>query len=252
MNSDAIAYYALSSGRKPRTAGDLKNAPGIRLANGASQFFAASKGLSILLTYPDHCTSPRANFFHRNSFLEAIEHAEREQCALIVFDYFGLLARLKDKEDLLTHARIIKSGIVVYDSKLSINVSDMNGETLGVLLLSARKTKSMRSWAIKTGLENKKHKGGHPNKGSLARAQRRGSLFLKTGADRFAKRMQPTIDGIDTELKATGKSTFSAIAGKLNARGYTTRRGKQWRAQSVKRVRERSVEFSPKVDPRLK
>ncbi|MBL6945135.1 MAG: recombinase family protein [Rhodospirillales bacterium] len=52
--------------------------------------------------------------------------------------------------------------------------------------------------------------------------------------------MQPVVDGIDAELRAAGKSTISAIAEILNARGYTTRRGKQWRAQSVKRIIERS------------
>src|SRR5215207_5044701 len=45
---------------------------------------------------------------------------------------------------------------------------------------------------------------------------------------------------IMADLRASGASTLSAIAGGLNARGIPTARGRRWFATQVKRVLERA------------
>ena len=97
----------------------------------------------------------------------------------------------------------------------------------------AEKERKLISQRTRAALAAKKAQGVKlGNRTNLPAAQAIGHAAMRAGADNFAERVAPIIDG----LRKAGISSHVALAEALNVRGIPTARGGRWGATTVRNI----------------
>lgn len=108
---------------------------------------------------------------------------------------------------------------------------------IGILALVAQREREMISERTRAGLAAAKRRGtrlGNPNPKKAVQAA---MIEKKRRAEAFAASLAPVL----TEIRKAGVITLREVAFCLNARGFKTATGKQFKAQTVKNLMERAA-----------
>lgn len=116
---------------------------------------------------------------------------------------------------------------------IAVDFPTANRVTLHIMAAFAEHEREMISARTKAALAIRKAQGAKlGNRTNLAAAQAKGGAAIKREADAFAARVIPTIEAI----KATGATSYNAIAKVLNDRGVKTAKGGTWAAATVRNI----------------
>jgi len=130
------------------------------------------------------------------------------------------------------------------DSKVEFVAVDLptaNRLTLHIMAAFAEHEREMISARTKAALAVRKAQGVKMgNRTNLAEAQAKGTATVKRDADAFAANVLPVIE----RIKATGTTSYNAIAKALNERGVRTAKGRTWAAATVRNI----VLRAPRLD----
>lgn len=122
------------------------------------------------------------------------------------------------------------------DSKaefVAVDFPTANRLTLHIMAAFAEHEREMISARTKAALAVRKAQGARlGNRTNLAFAQAKGGAAVKREADVFAANVLPVIE----RIKATGATSYNAIAKALNDRGVKTAKGGTWAAATVRNV----------------
>lgn len=122
------------------------------------------------------------------------------------------------------------------DSKaefVAVDFPTANRLTLHIMAAFAEHEREMISARTKAALAVRKAQGAKlGNRTNLALAQAKGGATVRREADAFAANVLPVIE----RVKATGATSYNAIAKALNERGVKTAKGGTWAAATVRNV----------------
>jgi DNA invertase Pin-like site-specific DNA recombinase len=122
------------------------------------------------------------------------------------------------------------------DSKaefVAVDFPTANRLTLHIMAAFAEHEREMISARTKAALAVRKAQGAKlGNRTNLAFAQAKGGATVRREADAFAANVLPVIE----RVKATGATSYNAIAKALNERGVKTAKGGTWAAATVRNV----------------
>jgi len=122
------------------------------------------------------------------------------------------------------------------EAKIDVRAVDMpeaSKTTLQLMAVFAEHERDMISARTKAALAIRKAQGVKlGNRTNLAEAQAKGTETIKREADTFAANVLPIIE----RVKATGTTSYNAIAKALNDRGVKTAKGRTWAAATVRNV----------------
>lgn len=97
----------------------------------------------------------------------------------------------------------------------------------------AEKERALIAERTRAALAQKEARGAElGNRTNLAEAQAKGVATNQATAEAFAANVLPVI----RQIKATGATTYRAIAAALNARGIPAPRGGEWHATTVRNI----------------
>jgi DNA invertase Pin-like site-specific DNA recombinase len=226
MATAVIAYLRVS------TKGQGESGLGLEAQRSAVEAYAKQSGATLIMAYTEVESGKLAD---RPELAKALAHAKRSKATLVV----AKLDRL---------ARNVAFLSALMDSKVPFVACDnphANRLTLHILAAVAEAEAVAISQRTKAALSAYKARGGKlgaalpqcRNLTDEARrkgAQRAGIAVAQAAAEAYAD-LAPTM----RQWRAEGL-TLDAIAGKLNAEGHTTRRGKPWNPVQVARVLQRA------------
>jgi len=116
---------------------------------------------------------------------------------------------------------------------LAVDFPTANRITLHIMAAFAEHEREMISARTKAALAVRKAQGAKlGNRTNIAEARALGAAAIKRKADTFAAKVVPTIEAI----KATGTTSYNAIAKVLNDRGVKTAKGGTWAAATVRNI----------------
>lgn len=236
MSNKAIAFVALSKGKKPKSVEDVKKATGYLKQYYSISLAAEIHKLEVVSSTIDHSTNPNVNWFSRTQLRSAIEKAAQNDCTLIIYDLFKLLSNCPKEMIMDRWHYLFKLDITIIDALSCRKLKDFKNSEI-VSLISYKKNDSrVKGGAIKLGLKKSNHKSTPPSPRDRRIAQNARAIQ----AIAFVKSMEETLDKITTDLtKRSIKPTLQRIALELNYLGVPARRGGEWTATSVKRVLDR-------------
>lgn len=213
-----IAYHRVS------TIDQGRSGLGIEAQIAAIAEFAAAEGIELLGHYTEVETGKGADALDRRPHLKAaLAAARKAKCPIIV----AKLDRLSRDVHFISGLMAQRVPFIV----CSLG-KDVDPFMLHIYAAMAEKEREDISRRTKAALAAKKAQGiklGNPN---IERVGVIGRAALTDQADAFAANVRPIIEA----LRATGITTYAAIADALNARGVRTARGGQWHASSVRNV----------------
>lgn len=163
----------------------------------------------------------------RPQLAEAITHCHKTGATLIV----AKLDRLSLDTSFLIQLNHSGTPFVCAD------IPQANNQTLGIMLHLAEQQRKSMSRRIKKALAAAKARGaklGCPQGAAHLRkyGNEAGVAAIKSKAERTAESLCGTL----TEIQATGKTSWKAIATELNRLGVPTPRGGNWHPASVARL----------------
>jgi DNA invertase Pin-like site-specific DNA recombinase len=111
--------------------------------------------------------------------------------------------------------------------------ADADPFMLHLYAVLAEKERALISERIRAALAAKKAQGALlGNRTNLAEARQKGQETIQKGADALAANVVPIIE----QIKASGATSFQAIAEALNARGIRTARDGAWYASTARNI----------------
>jgi DNA invertase Pin-like site-specific DNA recombinase len=224
--ADIIAYYRVSTKQQ----GD--SGLGLEAQKTAVEAYAKGAGTRILSTYREVESGKLAE---RPELAKALAHARRSKATLVV----AKLDRLARNVAFLS--ALMRSGVdfIACDNphanKLTVHilaaVAEDEAERISARTKAALQAAKARG--VKLGSARPDHWKGK-EKARLA-GLARGRLVAAKVASKAATEAYADLAPLMKEWRTEGM-TLEAIAGKLNAEGHTTRRGRPWNPVQVARV----------------
>jgi DNA invertase Pin-like site-specific DNA recombinase len=222
-----IAYRRVSTARQGASG------LGLEAQDAAIASYAQAATATLLRAYTEVETGKRAD---RPELARALADCKRSKAVLVI----AKLDRLaRNARFLLT---LIESGVDVAFCDLPSLPPGAVGKflltqmaavaELEAGLISERTKAALAAYKARGGLLGAARPGAHRLTGgaNATAARRAGKVSAANAAAAYAD-LAPVIAG----MRAEGLS-LRRIAGRLNAEGHTTRRGKQWNAMQVRRV----------------
>ena len=240
MTNKAIAFIALSKGKKPKSSEEKIKASGSSKQRASIRLAAKKHKLEVISYATDHCTTSRVNWLTRHSLRTAINQAVLGGHPLIIYDLIKLLSGCPSEETIMRWQYLKELPITIIDAVTALNLESFHKRD--ILILTNYKTNDSRLTGnvIKFGLKTSDHKSTPPSSKSRKLAQNARTAQAIT----FAKSLETTIDQLISNLtKSKIKPTPQRIASELNDMGIPARRGGEWTATSVKRVQDRFKEI---------
>lgn len=225
MPSQAVCYLRVSTDRQGRSG------LGLEAQRDAIARFAEAEGIELAGEFIEIETGKGSDAFDRRPKLaEALDAAHRikkhtrQDCPVIV----AKLDRLS--RDVHFISGLMAKGVPFIVAELGANADPF---FLHLYAAVAEKERRLISERTKAALAMRKAQGVRlGNRTNLAEAQAKGGAALKAEADAFALNVLPIID----QIKASGATSYNAIAEALNARGVKTARGGTWAAATVRNI----------------
>jgi DNA invertase Pin-like site-specific DNA recombinase len=197
---------------------------GIEAQRAAANRFCETEHVDIVSEYVEIETGKGADALDRRPKLAAaLAEARKRKCPVLV----AKLDRLSRDVHFISGLMAHRVPFIV--AELGI---DADPFMLHLYAALAEKERALISARTKDALARKKAQGailGNPNAAEAAVVAR---AKLTENADQFAEQMLPIIDGI----RASGITSYKAIAEALNNRGIRTSRGANWHATSVRNI----------------
>lgn len=164
----------------------------------------------------------------------------RQESTLVVFDDFRLFN--SDPENL---SKLKESGIAFR----FYNLPAINNQNIKPVIDAIAFTKAERSRKIKEGLENRREKGGTLGNPSIGK--RKGNAVRQRKLSAFKAAAGLEANKIVIEKKEIENWSYNRIADHLNQLKKTTARGAPFRAKTVQRLYNRSLELKQMFTPNL-
>ena len=216
--SPAIAYYRVSTQQQGRSG------LGVEAQRVAVTRFAEAEGIEISAEHVEVETGKGADALDRRPELAAaLAEARKAKCPVIVA-----------KLDRLSRDVHFISGLMAH--KVPFIVAELGADAdpfmLHLYAALAEKERALISQRTKAALAAKKAAGAKLGNPRAAEAAVKGRAAVVGNADRFAANVLPIVESI----RASGITSYSAIAEVLNNRGIRTARGGTWHATAVRRL----------------
>ena len=219
MNGKFVAYYRVSTTKQGI------NGLGMDAQKDAIQKFLNGGDWHLVAEFSEVESGKQTN---RPQMQKAIELCRKEKATLLI----AKLDRLSRNAAFLLNLQ--ESGIKF----IAADMPHADNFTVGILAMVAQKERELISVRTRAGLAAAKRRGTKLGNPKPARAikmavRRNGEL-----ADTFAKDIQGTIK----EIRKAGMTSLRKIAHCLNVRGFKTRNGNMFKAQTVKNLVARASE----------
>ena len=211
----AVAYYRVSDLKQGRSG------LGLEAQKAAVEAYAGRAGLGIVGAFVEVETGTRKR--ERVEIHKALAAAEREGAVLLI----GKLDRLARSVSFISN--LMDSGV----DFVAVDMPQANRLTVHIMAALAEHEAELISKRTKEALGAAKARGvvlGKPEN-LTGEAQAKGAAANRERA----RRAYRPVAGYIRELRLKGDS-YRKIAERLNAEGFTTRKGKAWRAAQVRRV----------------
>lgn len=233
MPSQAVAYLRVSTDRQGRSG------LGLEAQREAIARFAEAEGIELLGEFVEVETGKGADALDRRPVLaEALETARKakartkDDCPVIVAKLDRLSRDVHFISGLMAHG----TGFIV--AELGANADPF---FLHIYAAIAEKERKLIAERTRAALAVRKAQGVKlGNRTNLAEAQAKGGQTVKAAADVFAANVLPRIE----RIKATGATSYNAIAKALNEQGVKTAKGGTWAAATVRNIMLRA----PRLD----
>jgi DNA invertase Pin-like site-specific DNA recombinase len=219
---DLIAYFRVSTARQG------ESGLGLEAQRAAVAEFARRGTHALLAAYQEVETGRRAD---RPELLRAIRHARRARATLVI----AKLDRLARNVHFLSG--LMEAGV----DFVAVDMPAANRLTLHILAAVAEDEARRISERTRAALAAYRARGGRLGtpRNLTAEARAKGSIRGAAAARDLAQEAYAEVTPLVLELRAGGMSQ-RAIAGRLNAEGHATRRGRPWNQVQVKRVLDRA------------
>jgi DNA invertase Pin-like site-specific DNA recombinase len=221
MTNRAVAYYRVS------TAKQGASGLGLEAQRAAVEAFCTSRGWD--LTAPPYVEVESGKRDDRPKLDAALERARLTGATLVV----AKLDRLSRDLHFLT--KLQKDGARF----IAVDMPEANELTVHIMAAVAQAERKAISRRTKEALAAAKARGvrlGNPNGAASIRRAGKGTVAaleaVSSNADDRAERLRATVAG----LKASGVTTYGAMAEALNTQGIVTARGGRWHASSVRNL----------------
>lgn len=220
MTEKAIAYYRVST--KKQGASGL----GLEAQRAAVESYAVGAGLAIIGEYTEVETG--TNKRTRPELARAMQAAQAAGATLLI----AKLDRLARNVHFISG--LMESGVKF----VAVDMPEVDNLTIHILAAVAEKEAQLISQRTRAALEAKREREGEWRVSQLDdAARRRGAATMRRRAARAYRGVAYT-----ARLLRNAGMSYSAIADELNANGFTTSRGKPFRAMTVKRILDRAGE----------
>jgi len=219
-----IAYFRVS------TAKQGESGLGLDAQRAAVAEFARRGPHEVLAAYQEVETGKRAD---RPELHKAIRHARRARATLVI----AKLDRLARNVHFLSG--LMESGV----DFVAVDMPAANRLTLHIMAAVAEDEARRISERTRAALAAFKARGGRLGtpRNLTPEARARGSILGAAAARARADDAYADVMPLVLELRGRGLSQ-RAIAGRLNADGHATRRGRPWNQVQVKRVLDRAAD----------
>lgn len=213
----AVVYLRVSTERQGRSG------LGLEAQRDLIAGFCKREGLDLTGEYAEVETGKGSDALDRRPQLAAaLSQARRLKCPIVV----AKLDRLS--RDVHFISGLMSQRIPFIVAELG---SDADPFMLHLYAALAEKERNLISARTKAALAVKRAQGAQlGNRTNLPDARAKAVAASKRDADLFAKNVLPIIEAV----KATGATTYRAIAAALNARGVPTARGGAWQPTTVR------------------
>ncbi len=225
MPSQAVAYLRVSTDRQGRSG------LGLEAQRETIARFAEAEGIELLGEFVEVETGKGADALDRRPMLAGALEAARKVKARTKADCPVIVAKL----DRLSRDVHFISGLMVHGTGFIVAEHGVNTDPFMLHIYAAVAEKERRIIAERTraALAIRKAQGVKlGNRTNLAEAQAKGGAALKREAEAFAAKVLPSIEAI----RATGATSYNAIAKALNERGVKTAKGGTWAAATVRNI----------------
>jgi DNA invertase Pin-like site-specific DNA recombinase len=215
----AVAYLRVSTQQQGRSG------LGVEAQREAITKFAAAEGYDIVAEFVEVETGKGSDAIERRPQLSAaLAAARRAKCPVIVA-----------KLDRLSRDVHFISGLM--SQRVPFIVAELGAGAdpfmLHIFAALAEKERKLISERTRAALAAKKAQGALlGNRTNLPEAVAKAAESNKRAALAFAINVMPVIE----QVKASGASSYQAIACALNARGIRTARGGEWHASTVRNI----------------
>lgn len=219
---NAIAYYRVS------TAKQGNSGLGLNAQRSSVEAFAAGQCLEIVSEYVEVETG--TNKRERPQLAAAIR-AAREQDAVLLIAKLDRLAR-----NVHFISGLLESGVKF----VAVDMPEVDNLTIHILAAVAEKEAKLISERTKAALDAKREKEGEWRVSNLDDEAR------QAGAETNKQRALDAYKSaaFTANLLRQGGASYRDIAQQLNENGYKTRRGKTFKAMTVKRMLDREEQAS--------
>jgi DNA invertase Pin-like site-specific DNA recombinase len=223
----AVAYLRVSTERQGRSG------LGLEAQREVIASFADREGIELVGEFVEVETGKGSDALDRRPQLrDALDKARRLKCPVIVA-----------KLDRLSRDVHFISGLM--SQRIPFIVTELGADAdhfmLHLYAALAEKERKMISERTKAALAVKKAQGVQlGNRTNLAEARAKGIASNRAAADAFAANVLPIIE----QVKASGVTSYRAIAEALNVRGVRTARKGTWQANTVRNIMLRAPELA--------
>jgi DNA invertase Pin-like site-specific DNA recombinase len=219
ISSPLIAYIRVS------TLGQGRSGLGIEAQRAAIARFAEGEGLELIGEHVEVETGKGADALDRRPVLrEALAAAKRAKGAVVV----AKLDRLSRDVSFIAGLMTQKVPFVVTELG-----TDCDPFMLHIYAALAEKERNLISERTRAALARKKAQGALlGNRTNLAEATAKANAATQRIADSFAANVVPLMQ----QIKASGATSYAAIAEAMNARGIRTARGGDWHSTTVRNI----------------
>lgn len=225
--NQAVAYLRVSTDRQGRSG------LGLEAQREAIARFAEREAIDLVVEFVEVETGKGSDALDRRPQLAAaLAQARRLKCPVIVA-----------KLDRLSRDVHFISGLM--SQRIPFIVTELGADAdqfmLHLYAALAEKERKLISERTKAALAVKKAQGirlGNPT--NLAEARAKAAVSTKATADAFAANVVPIIE----QVKASGATSYRAIAEALNVRGVRTARGGSWQAATVRNIMLRAPDLA--------
>jgi DNA invertase Pin-like site-specific DNA recombinase len=212
------------------TAGQGRSGLGIEAQRAAIVRFAEAEGRELTAEHVEIETGKGADALDRRPMLRAALAAAKKAKGSVVVAKLDRLSR-----DVTFIAGLMSARVPFVVAELG---ADCDPFLLHLYASLAEKERSMISARTKAALAQRKAQGVLlGNRTNLAEARAKGQEVIQRAADAFAANVSPVIE----QVKATGATSYAAIAEALNARGLRSARGGAWHSTTVRNLLARKV-----------
>jgi DNA invertase Pin-like site-specific DNA recombinase len=219
----AVAYYRVSTERQ------RKSGLGIEAQKAAVTMFAEAEAFTLLAEFTEAETGKGADALDRRPQLaDALAAGRANKCPVIV----AKLDRLS--RDVAFIAGLMAQRVPFIVAELG---ADADPFMLHLYAALAEKERRLIADRTRQALAARKSQGAKlGNRRNAPEAAELGRRAQEEGADEFAAKVLPIIEG----LRKTGIQGMVSIADALNSRGVRTMRGGRWHVSTVQNVLRRA------------